>query len=395
MEQICLVCTAVSTEPHYGADVCRACAAFFRRRVFSRFPAKCDQVGTCEITSEREVRQCKACRMEKCLKIGMQVSNVQNKRDKHDNEKIFGNRRSELSEKSLAPACYSKVNVLPLELQCSSSSSDYDYNSMRLKSLHLNFTEMLQLRKRIFPRRRVTRSLHHAEALTIFRKDVKLAADWINNTFPELSQCLEPSQQKILFRNFYLKWTVFEPAYLAVLLGKPNTYHLPTGDIVDEVGIYYTRHLGTPPSYSLDEVSRIFSPYWTDFRNTLVDPVIDAKLSIHEFLLLCSICLFDVGLDGQSEECIQFCQKARQELFRELNVVCKHLCESTKSSENSCFRFAQNMLLLPSIQRGIDVFEEELQLGGLYKLISTSTDDWYAMVDGPSFEKKELKVNNL
>ncbi|ULT90480.1 hypothetical protein L3Y34_008663 [Caenorhabditis briggsae] len=381
MEQICLVCGAISTEPHYGADVCRACAAFFRRRVFSRFPAKCDRVGTCEITSEREVRQCKACRMEKCLKIGMQVSNVQSKRDKHDNEKII-RRIVEESEKSLVPACYSKVNTIPAELQC---SSNFEYNNMRLKSLHRNFTEMLHLRKRAFPRRKTQRTLHHAEALTIFRKDVKLAADWINSTFPELSQ-LDASQLKLLFRNFYLKWTVFEPAYLAVLLGKPNTYHLPTGDVVDEVGIYYTRHLGTPPSYSLDEVSRIFSPYWTDFRNTLVDPVIDAKLSIHEFLLLCSICLFDVGLDGQSDECILFCQKARQELFRELNEICKHVCDK---SENYCFRFAQDMMLLPSIQRGIDVFEEELQLGGLYKLISTSTDDWYAMVDGPNFEKEQ------
>uniref|UniRef100_A0A1I7U6U0 NR LBD domain-containing protein n=1 Tax=Caenorhabditis tropicalis TaxID=1561998 RepID=A0A1I7U6U0_9PELO len=253
---------------------------------------------------------------------------------------------------------------------------------------------MLQLRKRTFPRRRrVQKTLHHAEALNIFRKDVKLAAEWINGTFPELSQYLEPSQQKLLFRNFYMKWTVFEPAYLAVLLGKPNTYHLPTGDVVDEVGIYYTRHLGTPPSYSLDEVSRIFSPYWTDFRNTLVDPVIDSKLSIHEFLLLCSIFLFDVGLDGQSEECIQFCQKSREELFRELNAVCKQLCDS-KSSENYCIRFAQNMLLLPAIQRGIDVFEEELQLGGLYKLISTSTDDWYAMVNGPSFERSQLGIES-
>lgn len=47
------------------------------------------------------------------------------------------------------------------------------------------------------------------------------------------------------------------------------------------------------------------------------------------------------------------------------------------------------MLLLPSIQRGIDVLEEELQLGGLYKLIATRTDDWYSMVDGPNFKKNE------
>lgn len=111
--------------------------------------------------------------------------------------------------------------------------------------------------------------------------------------------------------------------------------------------------------------------------------MIAAKLSIHEFLLLTAICLFDTGLDGQTDECIRFCEKVRQQLYRELNVVCKHL----SVSEDSCFRFAQNMLLLPSIQRGIDVFEEELQVGGLYKFLSTDTDDWYAMVDGPSFEE--------
>ncbi|CAI2353243.1 unnamed protein product [Caenorhabditis sp. 36 PRJEB53466] len=326
----------------------------------------------------RDVRQCKACRMKKCLEVGMQVTHVQNKRDRHDNEKVQA--KEETVPTDIVPFCYSKVSSLPTELQ---SSTNFEYQSMHLKALHQHFTEMLRLRKTTLPKRRIIRSLHHAEALTIFRKDVKLAANWIYQTFPEFSERLNAEQQQLLFRNFYLKWTVFEPAFLAVLLGKPDTYHLPTGDIVDEVSRYYTRHMSTPPRCSLDEVSRIFTPYWTDFHNTLVDPVISAKLTIHEFLLLTAICLFDVGLDGQSDECRDYCQEVRQQLFRELNVVCK-----SSASEDSCFRFAQNMLLLPSIQRGIDVFEEELQVGGLYRFLSTDTDDWYKMVDGPRFEKK-------
>lgn len=90
---------------------------------------------------------------------------------------------------------------------------------MHLNSLHHYFSEMLRMRKRTFPKKKTQRSLHHAEALTIFRKDVKLAANWVNQAFPDLSG-LEPAQRKLLFRNFYLKWTVFEPAFLAVLLGE-------------------------------------------------------------------------------------------------------------------------------------------------------------------------------
>ncbi|CAI5452627.1 unnamed protein product [Caenorhabditis angaria] len=76
MKMLCPVCFGTASEPHFGALVCRACAAFFRRRVMSKRAARCTNNGNCEISDNRENFNCKFCRMEKCLRAGMRIEHM-------------------------------------------------------------------------------------------------------------------------------------------------------------------------------------------------------------------------------------------------------------------------------------------------------------------------------
>ncbi|PIC14579.1 hypothetical protein B9Z55_026840 [Caenorhabditis nigoni] len=67
----CSVCSNPLASYHFGAIVCRACAAFFRRYVHRKrilVICKC-------LKNLRDSRfPCRLCRLKKCLSVGMQKS---------------------------------------------------------------------------------------------------------------------------------------------------------------------------------------------------------------------------------------------------------------------------------------------------------------------------------
>ncbi|GMR33511.1 hypothetical protein PMAYCL1PPCAC_03706, partial [Pristionchus mayeri] len=83
-EQECQVCMATTANGlHFGARTCAACAAFFRRSVADAKQYQCKGSQRCtnsakDGTGYRKI--CRACRLARCLQIGMQPENVQNKR---------------------------------------------------------------------------------------------------------------------------------------------------------------------------------------------------------------------------------------------------------------------------------------------------------------------------
>ncbi|EFO92078.1 hypothetical protein CRE_13720 [Caenorhabditis remanei] len=52
----CQVCDGPASGVHFGADVCRACSAFFRRSVSRSHVYKCKGQRSCEIVSENSIR---------------------------------------------------------------------------------------------------------------------------------------------------------------------------------------------------------------------------------------------------------------------------------------------------------------------------------------------------
>uniref|UniRef100_A0A1I7T6N5 Nuclear receptor domain-containing protein n=1 Tax=Caenorhabditis tropicalis TaxID=1561998 RepID=A0A1I7T6N5_9PELO len=67
----CKVCgQGTDGKRHYGAWVCRACAAFFRRSMILKNTKKCRENGKCDFM-KNGFFTCKYCRLQKCLRVGM------------------------------------------------------------------------------------------------------------------------------------------------------------------------------------------------------------------------------------------------------------------------------------------------------------------------------------
>ncbi|GMT03290.1 hypothetical protein PENTCL1PPCAC_25464, partial [Pristionchus entomophagus] len=83
-EQECQVCMATSANGlHFGARTCAACAAFFRRSVADGKSYSCKGSARCNSSAKDGTgyrKICRSCRLQRCLHIGMQPENVQNKR---------------------------------------------------------------------------------------------------------------------------------------------------------------------------------------------------------------------------------------------------------------------------------------------------------------------------
>ncbi|KAI1706217.1 zinc finger, c4 type (two domains) domain-containing protein [Ditylenchus destructor] len=74
---ICAICECSSNAIlHFGVNACRACAAFFRRSIVGKRTYRCRFGGGCSIG--KGVRCiCRACRLEKCSRMGMDLSKGQ------------------------------------------------------------------------------------------------------------------------------------------------------------------------------------------------------------------------------------------------------------------------------------------------------------------------------
>uniref|UniRef100_A0A1I7T6N6 Nuclear receptor domain-containing protein n=1 Tax=Caenorhabditis tropicalis TaxID=1561998 RepID=A0A1I7T6N6_9PELO len=81
----CLVCDQKADgKRHYGAVVCRACAAFFRRSITFKSVKKCRGNGKCDFL-KKGFFTCKHCRLQKCRNAGMSEESFQFERDIYSN----------------------------------------------------------------------------------------------------------------------------------------------------------------------------------------------------------------------------------------------------------------------------------------------------------------------
>uniref|UniRef100_A0AC34QJ84 Nuclear receptor domain-containing protein n=1 Tax=Panagrolaimus sp. JU765 TaxID=591449 RepID=A0AC34QJ84_9BILA len=89
---VCQVClSAPSNGLHFGAKVCAACAAFFRRSVSEnkRYICKRSQRCTLKVNEPNGYRKiCRECRFKRCLEIGMLPENVQHKRHRREADNV-------------------------------------------------------------------------------------------------------------------------------------------------------------------------------------------------------------------------------------------------------------------------------------------------------------------
>uniref|UniRef100_A0A0N4Z105 Nuclear receptor n=1 Tax=Parastrongyloides trichosuri TaxID=131310 RepID=A0A0N4Z105_PARTI len=80
-EILCLICSYKATGIHYGVMSCNGCKTFFRRSIVKQKIYSCLGLRNCDIT-KRDRYDCKSCRFDKCIKVGMNREAIQSNRDK-------------------------------------------------------------------------------------------------------------------------------------------------------------------------------------------------------------------------------------------------------------------------------------------------------------------------
>ncbi|KAM4603233.1 nuclear receptor subfamily 1 group I member 3-like isoform 1-T2 [Discoglossus pictus] len=74
-EKICVVCGDKANGYHFHVLTCEGCKGFFRRSITKRLQFTCPFTRSCPITKAKR-RQCQACRLQKCLDVGMRIDMI-------------------------------------------------------------------------------------------------------------------------------------------------------------------------------------------------------------------------------------------------------------------------------------------------------------------------------
>ncbi|KAM9169254.1 nuclear receptor subfamily 1 group I member 3 [Mergus octosetaceus] len=93
-EKVCAVCGDRATGYHFHVMTCEGCKGFFRRSINKGVHFTCPFARSCPVTKAKR-RQCQACRLQKCLDVGM-------RKDMIMSEEALGRRRALRRQRRLA-----------------------------------------------------------------------------------------------------------------------------------------------------------------------------------------------------------------------------------------------------------------------------------------------------
>lgn len=142
---VCVVCGAASIGRRWGVEACDPCAQFFYINYGSRDSVRCKHGQTCVITRENRF-QCRFCRIQKCIAVGMDASGFGTRSLSQKRQKVEGTGGFETvlarmgAEGTWGNNEDSNLSVGDLSVGDSSASSSS--NSME-NSGSLNFTNTL------------------------------------------------------------------------------------------------------------------------------------------------------------------------------------------------------------------------------------------------------------
>ncbi|CAD6189254.1 unnamed protein product [Caenorhabditis auriculariae] len=350
---VCFVCGDSGDGHHFGVSACRACAAFFRRTVARGKNYFCRETSSCCI--DLSIRSmCKACRYNKCLAVGMRRSAVQKNREP------LGNRGGSISLKD--------VTRSELETRLNSQTSSH------LLGTKLDYLERLV---RCYDALRNARLLVHADpcrsepriaqptmflsANSVQMKDAPLVYDFIQNTFPELSE-LDFAQKEILFKNCFPTFGIIEGTYNC-MTNRRDVYYLANGDYID----YNNPAAGTSTDEELRKNecgANLFKSAFDFFRKSVLSSMINHGVLFVEMLALLVFVVWDVGLDGQNEKSEMIARKVRETVMREL----LQYYSSNQTCSEPSVRMGNLMLIPYTALKSVRRFQENVEISRIFDL---------------------------
>uniref|UniRef100_A0A1I7V0X2 Nuclear receptor domain-containing protein n=1 Tax=Caenorhabditis tropicalis TaxID=1561998 RepID=A0A1I7V0X2_9PELO len=339
VESDCSICGQEGDGYHFGAETCKACAAFFRRSVIQKKEFQCNGNKDCDLVANVRC-MCRACRFSKCLEMGMNSAGVQ--------------QAPPPSPPSMAFLTKMKENYQKLE----------------------NAREVIHKKEKLFENT-VPRAVNYLEAIRQGMSDVALGADWISRCFEEFAT-LPMEQKNIVFGHFYVPFYTMEGAFRSHQKNSPNKVIMPSGDFMDfdHLELFY-KNEGEEQEMTKEQIDKLFKPTFLYAQQSLILPMMTENLDLIEFLSLCTLLLWDTSLEGITDETVRIGKKIKDQVMEELSF---HLT-SIKRLPNPVVRTATIIGMLPAVYRLTRRIQDDLEITKVFK-IYTASKEFYDLING-------------
>uniref|UniRef100_A0A914CSA3 Nuclear receptor domain-containing protein n=1 Tax=Acrobeloides nanus TaxID=290746 RepID=A0A914CSA3_9BILA len=189
---------------HFGASVCSACSAFFRRSIAEYKSYKCRKGNKCDVTKELR-NSCRACRLKRCFDVGMCI-------EKDENSLFIQESQINLSNTSIN-------NAQPYEIKKQEMEISNQTPSLLNKILQ-GIKAYLSAQQTLYVVEHPNKTLSNLE----FEKDTKI--EWnrverycvfvinsmLNESF-EPYNLMQESQKRLIVKNVFTKITFLIKCY--------------------------------------------------------------------------------------------------------------------------------------------------------------------------------------
>ncbi|KHN85410.1 Nuclear hormone receptor family member nhr-49 [Toxocara canis] len=373
----CSVCGDVADGYHYGVLSCRGCNAFFRRAITYDLNFMCRRGGNCRVDKNARCA-CRACRLKKCEKVGMDRRAVQPRRNiasvhlKAESECSFSESAKSSAEPSptndFLASPHSAFQSLTVKDEEASPSSSFethfvtrgliarladDYKLQRRKRrlmLCTNVEEVLCDELEV----QLKRPAEGSDLASIFRVQMVLMFEWAEK-LDEFRRIESVSDKSKILRSFAVRYLLLDSVFHSVELGVRDRIVLVNNSYITPGHI--------PPFYPGEDADsrtvKLMMYGDNSFRlvEELIAPMIDMQFTVGEMMALRLIIFWNPGgvtLDALTNQIVQ---SASDMAIRELNTW-----YIEQNFDDVDARLSSLLLLLPSLANHTQTLLEMVKL---------------------------------
>ncbi|EGT41603.1 hypothetical protein CAEBREN_23308 [Caenorhabditis brenneri] len=362
-ETLCTVCGAQASGKRYGAVSCLGCIVFFRRTVLKKMKYRCQRDGNCEVTVETRC-VCRHCRMEKCLKMGMNPDAIQI-RDVIGPRRRQGSSAGQMSSRStispqtpFLPSPSSQTMSFPPSLTGGGTDNqEFDIQSLlQLQKSqwddHKNYCEEEEKFTDgcVF----MKNDYHHRATSPDINLSLKLAIQNSNQFTSQFKffQDLEESQRSNILAEYSIGFMLIDQAFKTVQDADDGFWLLQNGSF-----------LGLHPDFNFEEAQneeaeKCHFDFVTQLLTTIRKPFEVLEVDETECVVLKTLLLCSVSADSENSrnQCLKF--------------LMQHCSAKTMGLE----RFGEIVLLISSIRCAIKAFYNITKVSELFSVANFDQD---------------------
>uniref|UniRef100_A0A7E4UVI0 Nuclear receptor domain-containing protein n=1 Tax=Panagrellus redivivus TaxID=6233 RepID=A0A7E4UVI0_PANRE len=221
----CLICQNVAHGYHFGILSCRACAAFFRRTVILQRNYKCiGKRNNCEVNKDKKM--CRACRLAKCERLGMNKKEIQANRDPI---------RPKKPNASNGQTVQTNSNNTPVNIPDQPTFESLE----TLERLKEGCIQYYIDQKSLAPDDRKYTYIDYAKYTELYRTTIPMILKMLKNNFSPFEK-LDLTTKKHILQNFYVKHHTVEilfQTYRNADSLPPNAWIFFNGYIFDDADV--------------------------------------------------------------------------------------------------------------------------------------------------------------